>query len=227
MKRAPNLCTIKIVDPGSCDRVVNISFILNAARVAAPLHSRAKLQAAMFLVELHLKEQGLCGPRFTFVQSRKGPFSKELQASLEELQTRGFVDRKDLNLTERGEFLSDLILPELRAVPENEAIFATADSTLKRCQPETGDSLSEKMSCLTLRPQGEPEAVKLKDCPPDKVLIVPAGGRLKVAQDLAIAFVQEFDLPEEQIAKAENDWPEIESRALERLRRAVTGGQPS
>jgi len=122
--------------------------------------------------------------------------------------------------------LRDLILPELRAIPENEKVFAVADSILTQCQPETGDSLLRKVCDLVSRPQGESETVKAKDLQPDKVLIAPVARWLKIPEELMILFVQEFELTQEQIIKADRDWPEIESRALGRLRRAMNGGQP-
>jgi hypothetical protein len=215
------------VDLGSRYRVVNISFVLCAIDEAAPLHDPAKLQAAMCLLEIDLKDKGLSGPHFTFIQSRRGPFSKELWDTFDELEARGFVDGKALNLTERGEFLRNLILPELRAIPENDAVFAITDAILKKCQPETGKSLLEKVSEMALLPEGHSETAKLKDLPPDTVLIVPVAGRLKVPEDLARLFFQEFELSQEQITKAGKDWPEIESRALDRLRRAMSEDQPT
>jgi hypothetical protein len=214
------------VSPDPRDTAVNTAFALYAIDKAAPAHGPNKLQAALFLLELSLKEKGMYGPRFTFVQSSRGPFSKELCDTLDELQRRGFVDGKDFNLTERGKLLRDLILPELRAIPENEKVFAVADSILTQCQPETGDSLLRKVCDLVSRPQGESETVKAKDLPRDKVLIAPVARWLKVPEQLMILFVQEFELTQEQIIKADKDWPEIESRALDRLRRGMNGGQP-
>ena len=214
------------MSPDPRDTAVNTVFALYAIDKAAPAPGPNKLQAALFLLELSLKEKGMYGPRFTFVQSARGPFSKELCDTLDELQRRGFVDGKDLNLTERGKLLRDLILPELRAIPENEKVFAVADSILTQCQPETGDSLLRKVCDLVSRPQGESETVKAKDLPPDKVLIAPVARWLKIPEELMILFVQEFELTQEQIIKADRDWPEIESRALGRLRRAMNEGEP-
>ncbi len=210
----------------SSDRLVDLAFVLHAIDKTSPLTGLKKLQGTMFLVELDLKRQGLTGPRFTFVQSSQGPLSKDLWTAFEELSVRGFIDSTRMSLTDRGKFLLDLIVPELRAVRDNEPVFAIVDAVLKRCQPQSADSIFENINELSLQAEGELELVHVKDIPANKTLIAPPKGWVKLPEDLPALVEQELALSKEEIEQTEVDWPLIQQRALNRLRRAMNDDQP-
>jgi uncharacterized protein YwgA len=169
-------------------------------------HQREKIQEGIFLIEEELARKGLSGPHFSFVCYMTGPFSSELSEALDQLRARGFVERDKAILTERGRFLAELVLPDWRNIPDNRPIFENIDRTLERYQ-----SHAAVESSLSGKPIGQ-------------TVIAPSGDNLWLPKDLERLFQQEFELTDAQIDAAQKEWPELEARALARLRTAMNDG---
>ncbi len=168
-------------------------------------HHRKNIQNTLFLIEKELEQKGLNGPRFSFVRYMTGPFSSDLSEALDRFGARGFIDRDEMMLTQRGTFLADLVLPEFRNVAENPRIFDNIDRTL--VQPQSHATVGSMLSSIPL----------------GQTLIAPSRDDLRLPENLERMFRQEFELTDAEIETAKKEWPDIEARALARLRAAMSG----
>jgi uncharacterized protein YwgA len=202
---------------------IDLALLAYILENAAPFFGKTKLQKTTFLVELNLRDRELIGPRFRFYRYKNGPFSKELLQAYETLWAHGLA--RGYSLTDRGSRLVRFI-NLLKQEPDNRAFFEVIDPVLKRCQKQHGAQLMEDLCELRVRPEGSTDKIVLKDIQMGTDIIVPKGEpSLNISTEMLQAIVDELEITDEEIARAERDWPKTEVRALNRLQAAISDDQ--
>lgn len=203
------------------DRIIDSTLLLYILKKAAPIYGRIKVQKSTFLVELRLRENSLIGPHFRFIRYLRGPFSRQIWDTYDELAHAGFVHRKTFEPTERGNFLIEFAIPALRK--HNPQVFELADEVLDWCKRKHAESLIRHVYQLEVAPDEEPtRKLKVSDIPMGWDIIVPPAGGLNVPPDLAQALHDELAMTNEDLMEAKSRLPEIEEAAFANLERQLT-----
>ena len=200
-------------------RAIDLGLLAYILEGAAPFYGRTKLQKATFLSELNLRENKLIGPHFKFYRWNNGPFSHELLSAYEFLAHRGFAYYPDQPaLTRRGHELAALFA-ELRKLHENRKFFELLDATLEYCKRRTGEQLMKIVYEMEVRPESTGEKIKVEDMPQRLVIIKPPSvSSLKMTHDFEKLILQELEVTEEGIRKAEKEEvPNLVEAFLRRL----------
>jgi hypothetical protein len=187
-----------------------------------PVWGRAKIQKSAFFSELALNKEEFPGPSFGFYRYDKGPFSQELWAELNWLQSQGFIEQvaEGYTLSERGEFLLDLATPDLRA--SNTETFEIMDDVLEWCRPRTGAQLIDAAYKVKVEPFGMPgETVVVKDIPLGIDIIVPRTGGLEMSADLEAVIQEELAMTAKELEEARQKKPELIHESVESLKKAI------
>lgn len=209
------------------DKPIDAVFLLHILKEAAPIYGRTKVQKATFLVEYDLKEKGLRGgPHFSFIRYLKGPFSRQVWDTYDELAEKGFVRKSDFELTERGKFLLELAIPELRE--KNPEVFRAINARLEWCKRKHGPSLIDYVYRIETEPDGAPGTrMKIGDMAFGLPILDPQPGGLEVSEETAQLIHEELELTQEELADAQRRLPELEQRAVRNLTEALNVDQPS
>jgi len=207
------------IDPR--DRAIDLALLAYILKGAAPFYGRTKLQKTTFLSELSLRDRHLVGPRFEFYRWNNGPFSQQLWAAYDLLHTKGFAHAPvEPGLTRRGRELSELVT-ELKREDENRAFFRILDSVLEQCKHKTGEQLLNDVYEMEVRPESSGKKMKVRDIPKNvKIIVPPNQTSLKVAHDLEKLILQELEITEEGIRRAEEK--ELPALVAGFLRRVAT-----
>lgn len=204
------------------DKLLDAPLLLYILKQAVPVYGRTKLQKTTFLIEHHLKEQGLVGPHFSFFRYLKGPFSGLLWDTFDNLAASGFLFKTTFEPTNRGLFLLDLVIPELRKHPKNRAVFQVMDRTLERYKKWTGSKLISYVYDLEVVPDDLPgQAMRVEDIPIGIEIITPPSGGLELSSDLEELIRQELAMTNEELEAARQRQPEIERQALRNLSKVL------
>jgi uncharacterized protein YwgA len=209
-------------------KALDAALLLYILKNAAPIFGRAKLQKTTFLVEVRLKEKGLVGPHFRFIRYVNGPFSRQLWDTFDELAEAGFVSKTGFRLTDRGRFLLDLIMPELRRHPANRRALKIIDGVLESCRRRHGAGLINEVYQLEVAPEDAPEKrMKVVDIPFGTEIIAPPPEGLQIAPEIEGLLKEELTLSEAELKRAELRLPEIERRAIRNLSEALSADPPA
>lgn len=208
------------------DKLVDAVLLAYFLQKSAPVYGRTKVQKSAFLVGYELRQAHLVGAHFKFIRYLKGPFSFQIWDTYDALATNGFVHRKALEPTERGQFLIDLIVPELRKT--NERTFEIADRVLAWCQRRNGNTLMRHVYALQVAPDEEPQKrMKVVDIPMGWTILAPPPGGLIVPPPLEALIKEELSLTQADLDLAHKRYPETEKLALNDLDEALSAyGQP-
>jgi uncharacterized protein YwgA len=204
------------------DKLFDAPLLLYIMQQSAPIYSRTKLQKVTFLTELHLRDQHLIGPHFPFIRYQKGPFSGLLWNTFDELGKKGFLHKSTFGLTDRGKFLLDLVIPELKSLPQNQAIFQVMDRTLHRYKEKNGGELIKQVYDLIIEPDDLPgEEMRIEDIPLGLEILVPASGGLDIPLYLQRLVHDELELTNEELGNAIRNFPVTEQQMLRNLTEAL------
>lgn len=204
------------------DKALDAALLLYILRGAAPIYGRTKLQKTAFLVELRLREGGRVGPHFRFIRYVNGPFSGQLWNLFDELAEAGFASKAAFELTDRGHFLIDLVMPELQRHPKNRAALKIMDDVIAWCQPRHGAGLIKYVYQLEVVPDEMPgERMKVQDVPFGSEIIHPPPGGLELLPEMQLLLKEELELKEEDLKRAARRLPEIERQAIKNLSAAL------
>lgn len=196
--------------------------LLYILKKSGPTSSRTKVQKTTFLVEFNLKRANLVGPHFRFFKYLDGPYSQQITQDLDELGRKGFISKATLTLTERGEFLVDLIIPPLREISDNRRAFEIIDKVLNWCKPRRAESLLRHVCGLEVSPDESPDLhMKVRDVPRFWDIIDPSDTGLKTSSELDQLLKSELALTPHQLRDAKRRLPEIERRAFKNLEDAL------
>lgn len=205
------------------DKALDAALLLYILQHAAPMYGRTKLQKTAFLVELRLKERGLVGPHFRFIRYVNGPFSRQLWDTFDTLAEAGFVTKTGFRLTDRGRFLLELVMPELRRAAGNRRSFRVIDEVLESCTGRHGAGLIKEVYQLEVASEDAPEKrVKVIDIAFGAEIIVPPSGGLEIPPELELLLKEELELTDAELKQAEHRLPEIERRAIKNLSEALS-----
>jgi hypothetical protein len=205
------------------DKGLDAALLLYIVKGAAPIYGRTKLQKTTFLVELRLKESDRVGPHFRFIRYVNGPFSGQLWNLFDELAEAGFVSKTTFELTDRGRFLIDLVIPELHRHPKNRAALKIMDDVIGWCRPRHGAGLIKYVYQLEVVPDEMPgERMKVEDVPFGSEIIHPPPGGLKLSPDTQLLLKEELELTDKDLKRAERRLPEIERQAIRNLSEALS-----
>jgi hypothetical protein len=205
------------------DKATDAALLLYIVKGAAPIYGRTKLQKTTFLVELRLKESDRVGPHFRFIRYVNGPFSGQLWNLFDELAEAGFVSKSTFELTDRGRFLIDLVMPELHRHPKNRAALKIMDDVIAWCRPRNGAGLIKYVYQLEVVPDEMPgERMKVEDVPFGSEILHPPLGGLELAPDVQLLIKEELELTDEDLKRAGRRLPEIERRAIKNLSEALS-----
>ncbi len=208
----------------SKESAVNLAFLAYILDKAAPFYGKTKIVKTAFRVELALRDQGMIGPTFRFYRYKKGPFSVELLNAYDTLWSRGFA--KNFALTERGKRLSKF-METLKRIPHNRSVFNVMDAALERCRIQHGSRMMDDLYEIRVRPEDGKDKVVLKDIPMNTDIVAPKGDpTVNIPSNVLRAIVDELEITDEEVQRAEKDWPNIEARALGRLHAAISATQP-
>jgi hypothetical protein len=200
------------------DKAVDSLLLTYELKKAVPFLGRTKVQKTTFLIELKLREQHLIGPHFRFFRYTNGPFSREVWDTFDDLANRGFVQKSNFDVTERGQFLLDLIVPPLREIPANEPVFAYMDGVLDDCKGKYGATLMRHIYDLEVAPDELPgERMKIADIPMFVDIIRPESGGLEIPQELASLLLEELTVTQEELSASRKRLPDIHDSAMRRL----------
>lgn len=189
-----------------------------------PVWGRTKIQKSAFFTELALDKAGLPGPSFRFYRYDKGPFSQELWAELNFMQGAGFIAEGigGYALTERGDFLVELAIPDLQA--NNKETFEVMNAALEWCKPRTGGALIEAAYKVKIEPTGMPgEEILVKDIPLGVDIIAPDSGGLSMSPELEALIREELAMSPEALEEARRNRSKIIRESVEDLKRAIAG----
>src|SRR5712692_9020755 len=205
------------------DRLLDAPLLLYIMKQAAPVYGRTKLQKTTFLVEHHLKEEGLVGPHFSFFRYLKGPFSGQLLDTFDTLAALGFAFKTTFEPTDRGLFLIDLVIPELQERPKNSPVFRMMDQVLARYRKWTGSKLINYVYNLEVIPDDLPgQRMRVEDVPTGIEIITPSSGGLELSPDLEELIRQELVLTNEELETARQRQPNLERQALLHLSKVLS-----
>jgi hypothetical protein len=207
------------------DKALDAALLLYVVQGAAPLYGRTKLQKTIFLVEFRLKESDRVGPHFRFIRYVNGPFSGQLWNLFDKLAEAGFVSKTTFELTERGRFLVDLVMPELHRHPRNRVALKIMDDVIAWCRPRHGAGLIKYVYQLEVVPDEMPgERMKVEHVPFGLEIIHPPPGGLELSPDIQLLLKEELELTDEELKRAKRRLPEIERRAIRNLSEALSAG---
>jgi uncharacterized protein YwgA len=205
------------------DKLLDAPLLLYIMKQATPVYGRAKLQKTTFLVEHHLKEEGLVGPHFSFFRYLKGPFSGQLWDTFDKLAALGFLFKTTFQPTDRGLFLIDLVVPELREHPKNQAVFRIMDQVLERYKKWTGSKLINYVYNLEVIPDDLPgQRMKVEAVPTCIEIITPPSDGLELSLDLEELIRQELEMTDEELEEARQRQPDLERQALRNLSKVLS-----
>jgi uncharacterized protein YwgA len=209
-------------------KALDATLLLYILKEAAPIYGRAKLQKTTFLVELRLREKGLVGPHFRFVRYVNGPFSRQLWDTFDELAEAGFVSKTGFRLLDRGRFLLDLVMPELRRDPANRRALKIIDGVLQSCRRRHGAGLINEVYQLEVALDDAPKKrMKVVDIPFGTEIIVPSRDGLVISLEIEELLKEELTLTEAELKRAEQRLPETERRAIKNLSEALSADLPA
>jgi uncharacterized protein YwgA len=200
------------------DRPVDLVLLLHILRHAGEISGRLKLQKTVFLAELALLEKHEpVLPHYKYFRYNNGPFSRQLWDDFDFLRINEFVDPLTSKPTERGNFILNLTIPELRKNSVWVSVIKTVDDILAQCRDKSGMELMNHVYGLIVRPSGAPtECLPIRNIKPLTDLIDPPAGSPAVDDWLAEAIRDELALSPEHLAaavsRAEQDDPSIAAR---------------
>jgi uncharacterized protein YwgA len=208
------------------DKVVDSVLLTYLMQQCAPIFGRTKIQKSMFLVELGLKKAELVGPHFRFMRYHNGPFSRQVWDSFDDLVSSGFLHKTTFDLTERGKFLLELVIPEIRRLNPN--ILSVVDHELSSCKQRTGEDLMRYIYGLQVTPDEEPSRqMRIEDIPLGWTIIDPPSGGLNVPADLEALMRDELSRSQRDIEEARRNYPQTEHLAIADLKRALNAFERS
>src|SRR5271167_1278000 len=151
---------------GEQEKRLDALLLVYILKKSGPSSSRTKVQKTTFLVEFNLRRANLVGPHFRFFRYLDGPYSQQITEDLDELARNGLISKTKLTPTERGEFLTDLIISPLREMPSNRRSFEIIDEVLRWCKPRHAESLLRHVCGLEVSPDESPNMhMKIRDVP--------------------------------------------------------------
>src|SRR5262249_12896589 len=157
------------------DIILDTVLLLYLLDKAGEVQGNLKVQKTTFLTELELRDHGMRGPHFCFFRYHRGPFSRTLWDTIDQLVATGFLRRSTMKPTERGWFLLNLAFPELRE--KNEAVFTCIDTTLARYRGWTGEHLMRHVYELEIELDDWPGTrMRVADMPMNLDILIPAPG---------------------------------------------------
>ena len=200
---------------------MDMVLLLYLLKGAGDVYGRTKIQKTVFLTEFALVSTARpVLPHYTFFRYYNGPFSRQLWDDCDDLTASGFLGEEDLKPTERGDYLIELVVPELRSLTDWQPIFATFDSQLDFCRSRNGAELINYVYGLTIAPSGAPWRRQLiKDVAELTDLIEPHPGAPAIPDWLTDAVKNEIALTSEELAIAVSQARAEESELISRLTR--------
>jgi uncharacterized protein YwgA len=205
------------------DKLLDAPLLLYIMKQATPIYRRTKLQKTTFLVEHHLKKEGLVGPHFSFFRYLKGPFSGQLWDTFDKLAALGFLFKTRFEPTDRGLFLIDLVMPELREHHKNRAVLRIMDQTLERYRKWTGSKLINYVYNLKVIPDDLPgQEMRVEDIPIGIEIITPPSDGLEISSDLEELIKQELAMTDEELEAARQRQPDLERQAFRHLSKILS-----
>jgi len=125
------------------NKILMLYLIKKANEIYPLLYGRIKFQKMFFLSELMLEQERIQGLTFRYFRYNNGPFSKDLFATFENLETHGLTkgtSSKRFKLTKEGEYLFETIKSS-GLYKSNIEVIRFIDETIKKYGNKVGTDL--------------------------------------------------------------------------------------
>ncbi len=133
-----------------------------------------RIQKTAFLTELKGREIHLKSAYYEFFKCTYGPFSKGLANDVTFFEIQRFIESESRELTERGKYLYNYVLPEIEKSSSANQALAIARTVGKDLRPLESPQIVNKVYALRVPVDGmKNRIVRIKDIPLHTDILIP------------------------------------------------------
>jgi len=201
------------------NKVALLAVLDHAHRVNPAAVTNVAIQKLLFLTELEGRKENIKAAYYRFFRYKHGPFSTELSWNIAEFEKGALIDSENGELLDRGKYLLDYVLPEIKNSDLGADVIGIIAKTSEKWKNFRGWSIVKEVYKLKVPVDDySGKIVKIKDIPEKVDIIIPERSHERefnpFPDDLVEDICTELSIPAARLDPSSEELRHVASESL-------------